>query len=664
VEWKPLDHTGILDMAASQTGISTSTPIGATLLPGGVTFRLWAPTAQQVFVLTGPSLAAVEQTGFNASANDAMVALGDGTWGAFVPGLGEGAAYRFWVIGSGSTGFKRDPRARELGTVPPYPNSDCLVRDPSTYPWHDAGFRAPEFRDLIQYQLHIGVYSAVDARGHDKRRSIGKFLDLLDRIDYLHDLGINAVQLLPIQEYPSETSEGYNGLDLFSPELDYHIADDTELTRYLQKANAFLARHGIAALQIDDLRPGPNQLKCVIDIFHLAGIAVMFDLVFNHVGPGFNDQSLWFLDRQPYGDDNRSLYCTDHQWVGGRLFAYWNASVRQFLIDNAVQSIEEYHIDGIRYDEVTVIDNNGGGLFCQDLTSTVRFVKPQAIQTAEYWAGDRAAAVRPRPDGLGFDASWGDKLREGIRAAIAQASGGRDAYVDIDALAGAFDIPTGLGEAWRIVNCIENHDVVFDGNRPRIAALADPSNHRSWYARSRARVAAGLLFAGRGIPMLFMGEEILEDKQWRDDTIFHANLLIWWDGLNSDRAMQDYLHFCRDLVWLRRNNAALRSEMLRVAARNSTDRVISIHRWIDGVGLDVLVVANLQEVNRFGYRVGFPVGGRWHEIFNSDFYDQFPNPQTVGNGGSIESAVGINWDGMPSSAAINLPANGFIVFAR
>jgi len=215
-----------------------------------------------------------------------------------------------------------------------------------------------------------------------------------------------------------------------------------------------------------------------------------------------------------------------------------------------------------------------------------------------------------------------------------------------------------------VVNCIENHDVVFDGNGPRIAALADPSNHRSWYARSRARVAAGLLFAGRGIPMLFMGEEILEDKQWSDDTNFHANLVIWWDGLSSDKAMQDYLRFCHDLVWLRRNNPAFRSESLRVAAHNSVDRVISVHRWVEGVGQDILVVANLQEMNRFGYRVGFPGGGRWREIFNSDFYDPFPNPQVTGNGGSIVCDAGFGWDEMPSSAAVNLAANGFIVFAR
>jgi 1,4-alpha-glucan branching enzyme len=401
----------------------------------------------------------------------------------------------------------------------------------------------------------------------------------------------------------------------------------------------------------------------VIDIFHLNGIAVLFDLVFNHAGPGFNDQSIKFLDRQQYGDDNRSLYFTDQSWVGGNVFAFWNKDVRQFLIDNAVQCMEEFHTDGIRYDEVTVIDGHGGGRFCQNLADTVRFAKPDAIQIAEYWAGDRAAAVRPAPGGLGFDAAWSDRLRDGIRAAIAQAASGHDAPVDIAALAAAFDTPGGFGDAWRLVNCIENHDLVFDGKEPRIARLADASNSRSWYGRSRSRLAVGLLLAGRGIPQLFMGQEILEDKQWNDDVRFHGNLLIWWDGLQSDQAMRDHLMFCRDLIRLRRAHPAFGGESLHVPTRNSLDRVIAIHRWIEGSGQDVVLVANLQEQNRIGYRIGFPSGGEWRELFNSDVYDGFPNRNAVGNGGRV-TADNLGWDGMPASAAVTLPANGFIVFAR
>ena len=309
------------------------------------------------------------------------------------------------------------------------------------------------------------------------------------------------------------------------------------------------------------------------------------------------------------------------------------------------------------------VTTNGGGRFCQDVTGTARFTKPQAIQIGEYWADDRAAAVRAAPGGLGFDAAWGDRLRDGIRAAIAQTAGGRDAPVDIGALAAAFDTPGGFGEAWRVVNCIENHDIVFDGHEPRIPRLADASDPRSWYARSRSRLATGLMFAGRGIPQLFMGQEILEDKPWSDDIQFHGNLLIWWDGLQADQAMRDHLTFCRDLIRLRRALPALRSESLQVSTRNSVDRVIGIHRWIEGSGQDVLVAANLQEQTRFGYRIGFPSGGEWRELFNSDVYDRFPNPNTVGNDGRVV-AEGSGWDGMPASAAITLPANGFVVFGR
>jgi 1,4-alpha-glucan branching enzyme len=174
----------------------------------------------------------------------------------------------------------------------------------------------------------------------------------------------------------------------------------------------------------------------------------------------------------------------------------------------------------------------------------------------------------------------------------------------------------------------------------------------------------GLLLIARGIPMLFMGQEILEDKPWSDDVGSHSNLFIHWEGLATDGGMRDYLRFCRDLIRLRRNTPALRSESLRVSTRNSVDRVIAVHRWVEGVGQDVLFVANLQEQNRFGYRVGFPAAGRWREVFNSDAYDGFPNQGCVGNLGAVSAEAGYGWDGMPASAAITVAANGFVLFAR
>jgi 1,4-alpha-glucan branching enzyme len=652
-------------MATTLDGIDRATPLGATLRPDGVAFRVWAPAAVEMYVLTGDALARLGEPDFSPSPDDGLAPLGDGTWGAFVPGLGEGAPYRFWVVGTGSRGPKRDPRARELSQAPPYPECDCLVRSPATYPWHDAGFRPPAFRDLLLYQLHVGVFYGVDAQGRDRRAGVARFLDLLDRIDYLKELGINAVQLLPVQEFPSETSEGYNGLDLYSPETDYHVADPAELDRYLAQANARLAAHGEAPLTREQLLPGPNQLRCAIDLLHLEGIAVLFDLVFNHAGPGWNEESLWFFDREPPGDDNRSLYFTDADWVGGRVFAYWKADVRQFLVDNALEALAEYHADGFRYDEVSVIDDHGGGAFCQELSAAVRAARPEAIQIAEYWKADRAAALRPAPLGLGFDAAWSDRLRDAVRAAMAQAAGGASATVDLAALAEAFETPPGF-DPWQPVHCLENHDLVYVGHDPtlpRLAALCDPGDPRSWYARSRARAATGLLLAARGIPMLFMGQEILEEKPWSDDAHDRHDLLLAWDRLDGDQAMRDHLRFCRDLLALRRAEPALRGDSLRVSVANSYNRVFAVHRWLEGEGRDLLFVWSLGEASRRGYRIGFPGTGRFREIFNSDVYDRFPNPSPTGNDGAVE-AWGPPWDGMPASAEIAIPANGFVVFAR
>lgn len=652
-------------MATVQDHVDRGTPLGANLISGGVTFRVFAPAARQMYVLTGASLAASRATSFVPSTSDQLFNLGDNTWAAFVPGLGEGDPYRFWVVGNAASGLKRDPRARELGINPPYPDCDCLVRSPDTFPWHDQGFRPPSFNDYVLYQLHVGAFYRVDAAGQDQRRLIGRFLDILDRVDYLRDLGINAVQFLPIQEFPTETSLGYNNLDFYSPEMAYEVQNQQDLATCLVKANNLLAAHGQPPLTLAQLAPGPNQLKCLIDILHLNGIAVFFDLVYNHAGSpfGFDPQCINFFDFQSTIDENLSLYFTDQTYVGGRVFAYWNRDIRQFLIDNAVFCIQEYHVDGIRYDQVSDMEAFGGGQCSQDMTSTVRFVRPDAIQIAEYWNSDRARGVTPVPGGLGFDAEWGDQLRDQVRGAIGTLAGGQSASVDLGGVRGSFETPQAFSASWRVVTCLENHDIVKQGGAPRVPALADSSDTRSWFARSRSRAGMGILMAAGGIPMLFMGQEFLEDQQWDDAVQQFPNLLIDWAGLATNKVMQDYLGFTKALIGLRRAHPGLRGEQLRVSTADSFTRVMAIHRWIDGVGEDMLFVFNLQEFNRFGYRIGFPGSGQWSEIFNSDFYDQMPNPTTAGNGGSI-LANGQAWDDMPTSADITIPANGFVVFTR
>lgn len=653
-------------MRVSDRQVGRTTPMGATLVPGGATFRTWAPAARAAYVVTDGH-ATGGWTRWIPCVEARLHPLGDGTWAGFVPGVMDGDPYLFWVVGpeDGSEGFKRDPYARELATLPPFPDCPCLVRPAHDYPWHDAGWRPPPFHELILYQLHVGVFWGADPEAPH----YGKFLDVAARLPYLRALGINAIQLLPLQEYDGDFGLGYAGLDYFSPEMVYQVEDQAELARHLEVVNALLAEHGAAALTLRDLVPGPNQLKCLVDLCHLNGIGVIVDLVFNHAGGGFGDRSLYFYDRQPWGDDNRSLYFTDKGWAGGKVFAYWNDGVRQFLIDNARFFLAECHADGIRYDEVTVMHHHGGDRFCRDLAATLRYLKPAAIQIAEYWDWDRAFPVTPAPAGLGFDAALGDGLRDALRGVLAEASGGAEAHVHLDRVAEALMPPPGFPAAWRVVQCLENHDVVrwdYDAHRPRaprVPALADPSDARSWYARSRARVATALLMCAPGIPMLFMGQEILEPRPWHDDIRFWSQFLIDWDALAQDRVRRDFLRCVQDLVALRRRHPGLRGEGVRVPQVHERDRVIVLHRWVEGEGRDVVVVASLNERPLTDYPVTLPWPGHWHEVFNSDFYDPFPNPAPVGNGGglSAEPAGGFAY---PFVARMRVPANGVIVLAR
>ena len=223
--------------------------------------------------------------------------------------------------------------------------------------------------------------------------------------------------------------------------------------------------------------------------------------------------------------------------------------------------------------------------------------------------------------------------------------------------------PRGFDHGWRAVTCVENHDLVLSGRDPRLPVLADPSNPRSWYARSRSRVATAILLTAPGIPQLFMGQEFLEDRPW--DVLPTGPNLLSWDGLDAsaDSSRRDHLRFTRDLIRLRRDLPALRGDNVRAFFCSDHDRVIAWHRWREDSGDDVIVVASFAETTRSGYEIGFPYPGLWRERFNSDVYDNFVNPIVAGNGGSVVAgSSGLH--GFAASAAIVIPANGVLVFVR
>jgi 1,4-alpha-glucan branching enzyme len=632
--------------------------MGANLVADGATFRLWAPNASAVHVRG-------DFNNFEIRDDAALISDDNGHWRGFIPGVQDRQHYKFWIDGQAGPGYKRDPYARELTSD----SSDCIVRNPE-FPWHETGFVTPQFPDFLIYQLHIGAFYTPHWPTHT-----GTFLDVMDKIPYLADLGVSVLQLMPIQEFPGDFSLGYNGVDYFSPEMAFAVSDD-RLAPYLARANELLEGKGLSPFEEEHLRGEMNQLKALIDLCHAYGLAVILDLVFNHAGGGFGTESLWFFDRQNGSEDTppkywNSLFFSDKTWAGGNVFNFQSDGVRQFLINNALFLLDEYRVNGFRYDEVSVIDSNGYGRgwdFCQNLTGTLRTHRPGALQHAEYWPVNPWVVKETFDSGAGFHTTMTDGLRIALRNVLQAASFPGDDALPMTALANQL-APSGFPNFWRGVQGIENHDLVMqpkdsnDHNRMgRIPRVADPSNPHSWWARSRSRVAMGVVLTSLGIPMVFMGQEFLEDKQWSDDVTGHPELRIYWDGLNAtDPAMRDFLRFTRELIQLRWQLPALRDEGFRVVHVHDANRVLAFHRWVPGEGHDVMVVLNLANFNRFGYRIGFPTGGNWREVFNSDVYDNWVNPQVVGNAGAV-SADEMPVHGFSYSAALTLPANSLLIF--
>ncbi len=636
-------------MPASLDHIHPDTPMGANLVADGATFRCWAPQAVSVHAVGD----------FNGRRRDDTSLLTrneQGHWLGFIPGVKDRQRYMFYVVGAGSEGFKRDPYARELES--PFP-SQCVVRC-TDFPWHENGYVTPPFHEFVIYQLHVGTFFTPNLP-----RKGGTFLDVARKLPHLSALGVTALQLMPIQEFQTAFSLGYNGTDYFSPEMDFAVAD-ADLAPYVADVNGLLDAKGQRRYQVNELRGEMNQLKALVDLCHLHGMAVLLDVVYNHAGGDFGDQSLYFFDRQdPAGGRRNSLYFTDRGHAGGLVFDFAKPEVRDFLIHNAKFFLEEYRVDGFRYDQVSVIDHDGapqGWRFCQDLTSTLHAQRPKALNHAEYW-NVNPYVVKPLPEGAGFDTTLTDGLRIAVRDVIGNASVPDERPLNMTGLARSL-WPEGFGEQWRFVQGPENHDIVYNGRELRIARLGDPDHPRSWFARSRARVATGLSLTAPGIPMLFMGQEFLEDKQWSDDFVAHHDLLLYWAGLDrGDKQMLDHLRFTRELLDLRRRSPALRGKGFRVAHVHDQNRVLVFHRWVVGEGCDVIVVVHLADFTRVGYRIGFPGGGDWREVFNSDVYENWVNAAVAGNGGHV-CADQQPLHGFTASAAVVLPANSLMVFAR
>ena len=447
---------------------------GAIYRPGMTEFRLWAPSAFRVEVV-------IERSGQPASVHG-MSRMDDRFFSVILEDVHPGDLYRYRVDGRGPW---PDPASR---FQPQGVHGPSQVVDSSVFEWTDHAWAGIPMEELVLYELHAGTFTPE-----------GTFSSAAGRLPVLQDLGITAVELMPVADFPGARNWGYDGVALFAPARCYGSPDD--LRRFVDRA-------------------------------HQLGLAVHLDVVYNHIGP-----------------DGSYLAALEPQLFSERLHSPWgkginfdgpgSAMVRRFFIENALYWIHEYHIDGLRLDATHAIVDESPRHFLAELAAEIRHSTRGRRRTLLIAEDNRNLSIVATPaveGGWDLDGVWSDDFHHQIRRCLA---GDRDAYfADFD---GSTDgIAATLRQGWFYCGqdaayfgrkrgadparlelpsfgmCIQNHDQA--GNR----VMGDRLHHGITPASYRA--ASALLLLAPETPLLFMGQEWAASTPFQFFTDHHQEL--------------------------------------------------------------------------------------------------------------------------------------------
>jgi 1,4-alpha-glucan branching enzyme len=584
--------------------------MGTILYPGGVTFRVWAPFASSVFAAGT----------FNkwSDTGNPFASEGNGYWSVDVPGAKIGDEYQF-VIRNGNQPplWHKNPYASEVVNS----SGNAIIHDPA-FDWTGEDFVMPPRNELVIYEMHVGSFN--DSAGGGP----GTFDEIVPKLPYLHDLGINAIEIMPVLEFPMSFSWGYNPSDPFA---------------------------------VESALGGPQGLQRFVKAAHALGISVIMDVVYNHFGPG--DLDLWRFDGWSDWNHNGGIYFYDndrsHTDWGDTRPDYGRPEVRQYLRDNALFWLNKYNLDGLRFDSVSNIrsvigrDLPDGWSLLQWIHDEIQSTQPWKITIAEDLQNNEWITKGTGAGGAGFSSQWDAAFVHPIRdAVIAQSDSDRNLYAVRDTLYHRYN-----GDAEQRVIYTESHDEVANSHA-RVPEEIWPGNAGSWFSRKRSTLGAALVFTAPGIPMIFQGQEFLEDEYFRDSAPLDWAKLDKYSGINA---------LYRDLIRLRRNwfnqTRGLRGQQINVHHINNTDKVIAFHRWENGgPGDDVVIVANFGNRGYDSYALGFPRAGVWRVRFNSDwqgYSSDFGNQlgyDTVAGDGSR--------DGMPFEANVGLGPYSVLILSQ
>jgi 1,4-alpha-glucan branching enzyme len=548
----------------------------------GFAFRVWAPNAEKMFV-TGD---------FNQwnQENNPMDKEDNGTWYIEIKTAKLGDNYRYVIHNQGNIFEKRDPYSRKISSEK---NASEIYMD--NYNWKNQEFQIPSWNELVLYEMHVGTFNQNNCS--DKPAT---FDDSIKKIPYLKRLGINAISIMPIAAFNGELSWGYNPCDIYAVENTYG---------------------------------GPEAFKRFIDECHENGIAVILDIVYNHAGP--ENLDLWQFDGSSTDNKGGIYFYQDNRsttpW-GDTRYDYGRGEVRNYLKDNLMMWLNEYRLDGARFDATHYIrkvnpgaddtDIQEGWSFLQWLNQEKNTYQPYKIMIAEDMANEPWIVKTVGEGGVGFNAQWDTEFVNRLRS---QLIAPQDSQRNMQEVKLAIEKKYNNDAFQRIIYS-ESHDDVANG-KARITYEIDQtdSEDRSFFSKKRSLLGAGITLTSPGIPMLFQGQEMLEDK-WFEDT----DPIDWFLAEKYKGIVNAY----RDLIQLRRNwkskTKGLQGQNCDVFHINEEKNVIGYHRWQDGgAGDDVVIIANFSNQAYDNYNIGMPRPGMWKVRFNSSShqYDKYIDEQ-------------------------------------
>ncbi len=589
--------------------------MGAFPSAKGVSFRVWAPNAEKVFVIGT----------FNDwnETSTPLFSENNGYWSAEVPGAKTGAEYRYFIHSPNGAFSRIDPYARKVTNS----TGNGIIYDPDAFDWGDNNFQIPAWNELVIYEMHIGTFN-VTAEGHP-----GTLDSAIEKIPYLHKLGINAVEIMPAMEFSGDFSWGYNPSHPFAVESSYG---------------------------------GPDAYKRFVKAAHAHGIAIIADVVYNHFGP--SDLDLWQFDGWRENEKGGIYFYNDRRsktpW-GDTRPDYGRDEVRRYLRDNALMWFEEYHVDGLRWDGITYIKNiegmdtdpandiPDGWSFMQWLNEEISQHFPGRISIAEDMKANAWVTKDVGAGGGGFNTQWDSEFVNPVRQAVIARD---DALRDVGAVSRAITYRYDE-DVFRRVIFTESHDEVANG-RARVPEEIWPGNVGSWFSKKRSTLAAALVLTSPGIPMLFQGQEILADHWFQD------KVPIEWTLTDEEGGI---LSMYRDLIALRCNRSGvtrgLCGQYIQVFHCNDEAKLIAFHRWDQqGPNDSVVVVVNMTTQSRDGYVIGFPRPGLWKARFNSDSYNYGPD---FANHATYDANAKENGaDGLPCSGEISIGPYTVVIFSQ